>query len=298
MNSENKLSAEFPFESKYVQVHGHQIHYIEKGQGPVFLFLHGNPTWSYLWRNVIPPIAEHGRCVALDLMGFGKSDRPRIGYRFLDHYRYVTGFIETLQLKDIILVGHDWGGVLGFYYSLNNQENIKGIAFMETFPFTFSWDEFPRDFKLGFKLFRTPGIGHFLIMVMNVFVNKILPSAVYRELSEEIHANYKACFPTIRSRYPVYVWPNELPIEGRYNKTFQIIQKIEDALPQFKMPMLLITAEPGGVIRKYRLDWLRKRIHQLTVKSIGPGIHFLQEDNPLGIAEAILQWSQEQTFLA
>jgi pimeloyl-ACP methyl ester carboxylesterase len=292
-----QISAEFPFESKFAEVKGSKIHYIEQGEGQVFLFLHGNPTWSYLWRNVIPPVARHGRCVAFDLIGFGKSDKPNSGYTFLEHYEYVEEFIDTLGLKDIILVGHDWGGVLGFYYALNHRDNVRGIAFMETFPFTFNWDYFPGGFRTGFKLFRTPLIGQFLIMVLNMFVNKLLPSAVYGELSKEIHQNYRRPFPTIKSRYPVYVWPNELPIEGRESKTFKAIKRIEESLSEFDFPMLLITCKPGGVLRKEKIDWLRSKIRNLTIKDIGHGIHFIQEDNPVGIAQAIIEWGKNNEFM-
>jgi haloalkane dehalogenase len=137
------ISSEFNFESRFIEVNGTQIHFIERGTGQVFLFIHGNPTWSYLWRNIIPPVSSLGRCIAFDLVGFGKSARPDISYRFLEHYTYVEEFISRMGLKDIVLVGHDWGGVLGFCYAMNHPENVKGIACMETFPFTFPWDSSP-----------------------------------------------------------------------------------------------------------------------------------------------------------
>ncbi len=291
------ISADYPYESKFLDVHGSKIHYIEKGKGTTFLFLHGNPTWSYLWRNVIPPIAKDGCCIALDLVGFGKSDKPDIEYKFLDHYNYVEDFIGKKKLKDIVLVGHDWGGVLGFYYAMHHPENIRGIAFMETFPFTFSWDYFPGKFRIGFKLFRTPLIGKFMIMVLNMFVNKIIPASVYRSVSKEILRNYKKPFPTVKSRYPVYVWPNELPIEGRENDTYREINKLEGSLSDFTCPMLLFTSTPGGVIRQEKVEWLKKTIKDLTIKDIGRGIHFVQEDNPVGIANGILEWAKDKKLI-
>lgn len=285
------ISADFPFESKYVEVHGSTMHYIEQGEGPVFLFLHGNPTWSYLWRNVIPVLSKYGRCIALDLIGFGKSDRPDIGYKFHEHYHFVDGFIEKMGLKDIVIVGHDWGGVIGFYYAMRHQENVKGIAFMETFPFTIKWDYFPPNFRRGIRMFRTPLIGQFLIMVLNVFVEKILPASVHRRLPKEVHDNYRKMFPTVKSRYPVYVWPNELPIEGRENETFLAIKRVEEALPRFGFPMLLLTATPGAIIKPDKVKWFKKTIQNLTVKNIGNGIHYLQEDNPKGIANGIITWA-------
>lgn len=293
--------AEFPFESRFVEVLGSRIQYIEEGRGRTFLFLHGNPTWSYLWRNVIPPIAERARCVALDLPGFGMSDKPKIGYRFQDHYRYVEGFVNALGLRDVVLVGHDWGGALGFAYALRHRENVKGIAFMETFPFVFRWEDFSPKFRLGFRMFRTPVVGHFLIMVMNVFVNRILPASVHGSLPEEVLDNYRKPFPTIRSRYPVYVWPNELPILGeggsKENETLGEIRKIEESLPEFKFPMLLVCATPGAVIPEAKVESLKGRITDLTVRNIGKGIHFLQEDNPEGVARAILEWASARGLL-
>ncbi|PWU80047.1 MAG: hypothetical protein DLM72_14190 [Candidatus Nitrosopolaris wilkensis] len=150
------VNADFPFQSKFLNIQGSKIHYVEEGRGenPV-LFLHGNPTSSYLWRNIIPIVpsaASNNRCIALDLIGFGKSDKPNIDYNFHDHYKYVKEVIDGLHLsnnKNLIIVGHDWGGVLGFWYALNHQENIKGIAFMETFPFTISIDDFPPEFEVA-----------------------------------------------------------------------------------------------------------------------------------------------------
>ena len=291
------ISAAFPFESRFIDVHGSRLHYVDEGKGRPFVFLHGNPTWSYIWRNVIPPMSGKVRCIALDLVGFGKSDKPSIGYTFLEHYRYLSGFMKTLKLRDAVLVGHDWGGVLGFYYAMEQREHVAGMAFMETFPFTFRWDDFPRDFRIAFRLFRTPGIGHFLIMGMNIFINKLIPASVYRGISDEIHENYRKPFPTVRSRFPIYVWPNELPVEGRENETFHAIKKIERTLHEFSFPMLLFTCNPGGVIRTERVKWLREQIQDLTVEDLGPGIHYVQENNPWDISRGLLDWAESRNLL-
>ncbi len=292
------ISAAFPFESRFVTVQGTPMHYIDEGQGRPFVFLHGNPTWSYLWRNVIPPMSTKARCIALDLVGFGRSGKPRIGYTFLEHYRYVAGFMEALNLRDAVLVGHDWGGVLGFYYALHHRENVAGMAFMETFPFTFKWVDFPRDFRFAFRLFRTPGIGHFLIMGLNLFVNKLIPASVYRGIGDDIHENYRKPFPTFRSRYPIYVWPNELPIEGRENETFYGIKKIEQSLHEFAFPMLLFTCSPGGVVREEKVAWFKERIQDLTIEDLGHGIHYVQENNPWDISRGVLRWAACKNLLA
>ena len=291
------ISADYPFESRYVDVLGVNMHYIEQGEGQTFLFLHGNPTWSYLWRKVIPPVSKIGRSVAPDLVGFGKSAKPNIGYTFLEHYAYVEGFIGEMQLQDLILVIHDWGGVLGFYYALNHPENVKGIAFMETFPFSFSWSDFPLGFGLAFRLFRAPIIGKLMIMRMNMFVNRILPAATQRRLTKEVLERYKEPFPTVKSRRPVYVWPNELPIDDRQGQTYKEIKRVEAALPAFSFPMLLFASTPGGLIPPERVEWFRQKIRDLTVKDIGPGIHYLQEDNPAGIATGIIEWAKEKKLV-
>ncbi|MGR3677410.1 MAG: haloalkane dehalogenase [Paracoccaceae bacterium] len=214
MTTNQPISADFPYESKFVEVNGQKIHYVEKGEGKPILFIHGNPTSSYLWRNIIPYAATQGRAIALDLIGMGKSDKPDIPYRFEDHVPFLEGFIDALGLKDIVLVIHDWGSALGFHYAARHADNVRGIAFMEAVVRPMKWSGFPADFRVGFKLMRTPGVGWVMISGLNMFVNKILPSAVVRDLTDTEMAQYRAPFPTARSRKPLRVWPCEIPIDG------------------------------------------------------------------------------------
>ena len=151
------ISADFPFQSKYVEIAGSNIHYIDEGSGDPILFLHGNPTSCYVWRNIIPYLIPHGRCIAPDLIGMGKSDKPDLAYRFFDHSKYVEGFIEKLGLSHLTLVIQDWGSVLGFHYAMRHESNIKGLAFMEAGLKPLKWEDFARDFKMAFRLFRTHG---------------------------------------------------------------------------------------------------------------------------------------------
>ncbi len=152
MTGRGPFSADYPFESHYREVGGARMHYVDEGEGPPFLFLHGNSTWSYMWRNVIPHLKQRGRCIAPDLIGFGKSDKPDIPYRYFDHYAYIEEFINKLGLKDIVVVLHDWGGGLGFNYAMHHPEHIKGLVFIETFVRTFdSWDDWPQDLLEGFQ---------------------------------------------------------------------------------------------------------------------------------------------------
>jgi len=288
------FSSEFPFEPRFISVRGSKMHYVDEGSGRPFLFLHGNPTWSYLWRNIIPTIKKHARCVAVDLIGFGKSEKPDIDYRFETHYKYLERFIDKLGLKDVALVSHDWGGVLGFYYALNHPENVKGIAFMETAPFTVSWDSLSAQNRWIFKLLRTALVGKFMVMNMNVFLNKIMPENTDREIPRETLRRYQEPFPTPKSRYPIYVWPNEIAFEGDETKTYKIVKQIETSLPNFKCPMLLLRAIPGAVIGDEKTDWLKRQIKDLTVQMLGSGRHFVQEENPEGIAKFIVGWAHEK----
>jgi pimeloyl-ACP methyl ester carboxylesterase len=297
------INSNFPFQSKYLDIDGYKIHYVEEGKGNnPLLFLHGNPTSSYLWRNIIPTVAGAGnrnRCIALDLIGFGKSDKPNIDYNFQDHFKYVKGFIDKLQLnanRKLIIVGHDWGRVLGFWYALNYQQSIKGMVFMETFPFTISIDDFPPEFAKLLQAFRNRKTGYELIQVQNIFVEQVLPTAVFNKqnISEEIMKHYREPFLTIESRKPIRRFPEMLPLDPEVEgETYKAFQKLEAALSELKFPLLLIKGNPGAVITESRVKWLQDKIPHLIVKDIGPSLHYLQEDNPEGIGNSILDWSSK-----
>ena len=284
------ISANFPFESQYVEIDGSKIHYIDEGSGDPILFLHGNPTSSYLWRNILPYLVPHGRCLALDLIGMGKSDKPDLDYRFFDHSKYVEGFIEKLGLSHLTLVIHDWGSALGFYYAMRHENNIKGIAFMEALLKPVKWEDFPSDFKMGFKLFRTSGIGWLMISVMNMFVTQILPQAIVRKLSAEEKNYYAAPYQTVQSRKPVRQWPCEIPIEGKPADVYEVISNYNQRLQESEVPKLLFFATPGGIIDSRTVDWCKQHLKNLKVVDIGEGIHFLQEDNPHLIGEELAKW--------
>lgn len=290
--SEKPLSAEFPFASEYIEVYGARMHYIDEGDGDPVLFLHGNPTSSYLWRNIIPYMTPLARCVAPDLMGMGKSDKPAIGYRFHDHARYVDGFIEQLGLTNITLVLHDWGSGLGFHYAARHAENIKAIAFMEALVKPVRWDDFPPDFKMGFRLMRTPWIGWFMISVANMFVTQILPQAVVRPLSEEEMAHYREPFQTIASRKPVRQWPCEIPIDGTPQDVQAAVSEYSRWLQDSKVSKLLFYGTPGALIDARGLAWCKEHLANLETVDIGRGIHFLQEDNPHLIGAELARWYQ------
>ncbi len=216
MTSAQTISADFPYESRYIEVHGAKLHYIDEGEGDPILFLHGNPTSSYLWRNVIPYLTPHGRCLALDLVGMGKSDKPDIDYRFFDHVRYVEGFIAALGLRNATLVVHDWGSALGFHYASRHEANVKAIAFMEAILMPLpSWEMLPEEARAAFQAFRTPEVGRDLIVKQNMFVEQVLPGGILRALSEAELNRYREPFTDPASRKPVWRWPNEIPIAGK-----------------------------------------------------------------------------------
>ena len=287
------ISANFPFESKYVEIDGSKIHYIDEGSGDPILFLHGNPTSSYLWRNIIPYLVPYGRCIALDLIGMGKSDKPDCDYRFFAHAKYVEGFIKKLELSNLTLVVHDWGSALGFHYAMRHENNMKGMAFMEALMRPAKWDDFPNDFRMGFRLFRTPGIGWLMISVMNMFVTQILPQAIVRKLSEEEKNYYAAPYKTVQSRKPVRQWPCEIPIEGKPADVYEVISNYNQKLQESEVPKLLFFATPGGIINSKTVDWCKQNLKNLQVVDIGEGIHFLQEDNPHVIGEELAKWYTE-----
>jgi haloalkane dehalogenase len=286
----HNISAYFPFKPNYVEVKGSNVHYIDEGSGDPVLFLHGNPTSSYLWRNVIPYLTSCGRCIAPDLIGMGKSEKPDIGYRFVDHVQYVEGFIEKLGLRKITLVIHDWGSALGFHYAMRNEENIKGLAFMEAILRTATWNDFPRDFKMGFRLFRTPVIGWLLIVGMNIFVEKILPKAIVRNLTDVEMGHYREPFKRFKDRKPVWRWPNEIPIDGKPVDVSSIVQNYSKKLQESELPKLLFFANPGGIITPTMVEWCRQNLRNLKTIDIGQGIHFLQEDNPYRIGSELANW--------
>ena len=286
-----EISAAFPFESKFVEVRGSKMHYVEQGEGDPILFLHGNPTSSYLWRNVIPHTSGLGRCIAPDLIGMGKSDKPDLEYRFFEHANYVEDFIDALGLSNITLVIHDWGSGLGFHYAALHPDKIKAIAFMEAIVLPVpSWDTFSSDFKEIFQSFRTDKVGWDLIVNKNFFVEKILPSGVVRELSEEEMNVYREPYREPESRKPLWRWPNEIPIEGEPSDVNEAVLKYNAKLVEWDIPKLLFYAEPGAILPKPAVEWCEINLKNLTSINLGEGRHYLQEDHPHAIGEGIAEW--------
>jgi len=270
---QSSISPDFPFESKFIEVKGSLMHYIDEGEGTPFLFLHGNPTSSYLWRNVIPHVIPHGRAIAPDLIGMGKSDKPEIDYRFLTHSAYIDEFIEKLELKNIILVIHDWGSGIGFHYARRNESNVKGIAFMEAILRPARWKEFPFVFKFIFKRFRNEKKGKKMIMEKNFFIETVLRMATKRKLGEVEMNNYRKPFPDYDSRFPIFVWPNEIPIDGFPEDNQEAIAAYAEWLKETEMPKLLLWFKPGGLIPPKRVPDIEASFKNLKSVFIGKGQH-------------------------
>ena len=288
------LSAEFPYESKYVEVLGSNIHYIDQGQGDVFLFLHGNPTSSYLWRNVMRYVAPHGRIVAVDNIGFGKSDKPDVDYTFQTHFRYTEAFIDALDLRNIILVVHDWGSALGLYYAAAHADNVKGVVFMEpiippAFPME-NIDAFGPAADM-FRRFRDPVEGRKDLIDDNLFIEVLLANAtITRQMTEEEMDVYRAPFLQPESRYPIFMWPNELPIGGTPARNVRVVERIGEWLRTSDTPKLLQYASPGVIMPPQAAEWAARNFRNIETQFVGYGLHFIQEDNPEAIGRGIVDW--------
>ncbi len=292
--NKREISAAFPFESKYLDIKGSKIHYIDEGEGDPVLFLHGNPTSSYLWRNIIPHVQPQGRCIAPDLIGMGKSDKPDIDYTYAEHYDYLEKFIEKLELKNITLVLHDWGSGLGFHYANTHRDNIKGIAFMEAMVKPLTYKGMPSaSLRIAFKMMRTPFIGWLMISVGNMFVKKLLPDLIHRKLSKEEIDYYEMPFPTIANRKPVRVWPTEVPLDGKPKRTYEIIKAYGEWLKETNIPKLFFYAHPGAMILKDTVEYINSNFSNMKTVDIGVGLHYIQEDNPHQIGEEIAKWYKE-----
>jgi haloalkane dehalogenase len=256
---------------------------------PVALFLHGNPTSSYIWRNVIPEVAPVARCVAPDLVGFGRSGKPDCAYRFFDHARYLDAFLAAQRITSAYVVAQDWGTALAFHLAARRPEFIRGLAFMEFIRPLASWDDFHQreEARQLFKQFRTPAIGEALILEQNVFVERVLPASVIRTLSEEEMAAYRAPFPTPSSRRPIWRLPNDLPIAGEPEDVCSTLEAAHAALKRSRYPKLLFVGDPGALVSPAYADRFAAGLLNCRVIHLGRGGHYLQEDHAEQIGLAV-----------
>ena len=283
------ISPQFPYPSRFIEVRGSRIHYVESGQGDPILFLHGNPTSSYLWRNVIPALAPLGRCIAPDLIGFGKSDKPDIAYRVFEHAEYMAGFIEALGLRRLTLVLHDWGGFVGLSYAADHPDNVRAIALMEAVLKPMRMADRSEGFQRAFAMMRSAA-GRDKVLKENFFVERVLPGSILRKLDPTEMEAYRAPFPTEQSRLPTWVFPNEIPIDGHPSDVHAAVWDNADKVANARIPLLLLTFEPGAIVGPKEVEWARESFPILTVRHMGAGRHFVQEDQPAAIGKAIADW--------
>src|SRR5499433_1418943 len=291
----NMISATFPYQKQRRQVLDREMAYVEVGQGDPIVLLHGNPTSSYLWRNVLPYLEPLGRCIAPDLIGMGDSEKlPDSGpgsYRFVEHRRYLDALLEALDVREqVILVVHDWGSALGFDWANRHREAVKSIAYMEAIVRPQGWDHWDTlNMRPALKALRSEA-GEEMVLENNFFIEKILPGAILRTLSAEEMAEYRRPFAERgEGRRPTLTWPREIPIEGDPADVTLIVAAYADWLAASSVPKLFVKAEPGLLVAGgANLDFARGLSAQDEVKVAG--LHFLQEDSPDEIGRAISDW--------
>jgi haloalkane dehalogenase len=273
-----------------------EMAYREAGSrdAPVALFLHGNPTSSFIWRKILPLVAPVAHCIAPDLIGFGQSGKPDIPYRFEDHARYLDAFLAKMRIGSAYLVVQDWGSGLGFHLAARRPEFVRGLAFMEFIRPIPTWEEFLRGSPARemFRKFRTPGEGEKLILENNAFV-ELMPGAIRRKLTDEEMAVYRAPFPTPESRRPTWRFPNELPIAGEPADVYATMERAHEALAASTYPKLLFAAEPGALVPPAYAEDLAGKLKDCRFVKLGDGIHFLQEDHPETIGRSVAAFIAE-----
>ncbi|MFQ5415722.1 MAG: haloalkane dehalogenase [Myxococcota bacterium] len=282
------------YEKKKVGVNDAQMAYVEVGSGDPIVFLHGNPTSSYLWRNIIPHLEGAGRCIAPDLIGHGDSDKlPKSGsdrYRFVEHRAHLDPFLEELDVKqNVTLVIHDWGSALGFDWANRHRDAVRGIAYMEAIvqPIA-SWNDWPELARELFRAIRSPA-GEEMILEKNLFVENVLPGSVVRGLTDAEMEVYRRPFREPgEDRRPTLTWPRQIPIEGEPADVTEIVRAYADWLKQSDVPKLFVNADPGAILTGANRDFCRSWPHQTEVTVAGS--HFIQEDSPDAIGRAIAEW--------
>ncbi|MEC8730872.1 MAG: haloalkane dehalogenase [Actinomycetota bacterium] len=281
-----------PLEKKMIEVNGKQMAVHDSGSGQSVVFLHGNPTSSYLWRNIIPHVATTARCVAPDLIGHGDSDKlddtSPGQYTFVQHREYLDGVLDALDLgDDIILVIHDWGSALGFDWANRHRDRVAGIVFMEAIVRPVTWDEWPELARPIFQAFRSDA-GEEMVIEKNLFVEAVLPGSIIRDLESAEMDEYRKPFTEPQHRRPTLTWPRQIPINGEPAEVVEIVQSYADWLSGASLPKLFVNADPGAILTGAQRDFVRSwpNLSEVTVH----GNHFLQEDSPDEIGQAINDW--------
>ena len=280
---------------KTVKVLGKNMAYVELGAGEPIVFLHGNPTSSYLWRNVMSHVIDLGRCIAIDLIGMGDSDKLDDSgpdrYTFAEHSRYLDAALDALGITErVALVIHDWGSALGFHWANRNRDAVRGICYMEAIVRPITWEEFPAAARRMFEGFRSPA-GEQMVLERNLFIEAMLPGSIMRKLPDAEMDEYRRPFTEPgESRRPTLTWPRQIPIDGEPEDVVAIAGDYADWLSQSNVPKLFVKADPGALLTANNLEFCRAWPNQteITVK----GSHFIQEDSPDEIGQALRSWIQ------
>ena len=291
---------EQPLKKKTVDVLGSQMAYHERGEGAPVLLLHGNPTSSYLWRNVIPELEGRGRLIAPDLIGMGDSAKlsnpgPNT-YRFVTHRKYLWAFIDAVigPTESIMLVVHDWGSALGFDWANQHRDRVRGIAYMEGIPRPVAgWEEWSKAATPIFQGFRSEK-GEEMILERNVFVERVLPGSVLRKLTEAEMTEYRKPFLKREDRWPTLTWPRQIPIAGEPADVVQIADDYSRWMAENGLPQLFVNAEPGAILIGPVRDFCRTWKNQTEVTV--PGSHFIQEDSGPAIGRAVAEWMKAHSI--
>jgi len=287
---------EYP--KQYIEVNGKRMAYVEMGGGDPIVFQHGNPTSSYLWRNIMPALAERGRCVAVDLIGMGDSDKLEDPgpdrYRYVEHRDYLFAAWEQLGIRDkVTLVIHDWGSALGFDWARQHPERVRGIAYMEGIVKPVTWNDWPEAARGVFQGFRSPA-GEDMILAKNLFIERVLPGSVLRELSDAEMEVYRRPFlEPGEARRPTLTWPRQIPIDGEPEDVTAVVAAYSRWLAESDTPKLFVNAEPGAILTGPQREFCRTFPNQTEVTVRGS--HFIQEDSPAEIAAAIASWLAEMS---
>ena len=284
------ISAEDNYTRQRVSVLDTDMAYVDVGQGDPIVFLHGNPTSSYLWRNVIPHLEKSARCLAPDMVGMGSSGKsPNGSYRFVDHSKYLDAWFDAvIPDSKVTLVVHDWGSALGFHWARRYPDRIKGVAYMEAIVRPLTWETWPEQARRIFQGMRSPA-GEEMVLEKNVFVERILPGSVLRGLTEEELTIYRRPYQEAgESRRPTLTWPREIPLDGEPADVVEIVDDYAQWLSSSQIPKLFVNADPGAMLTGAQREFCRTWPNQqeVTVR----GAHFIQEDSPADVGAAIAQW--------
>ena len=280
------------FPKKHVTVLGKKMAYCEIGEGDPIVFQHGNPTSSYLWRNIMPHLENHGRCVAIDLIGMGDSEKLEDcgdnTYSYHVQKKYFDACLEELGIHEkITLVIHDWGSALGFHWAQEHPSQVKGICYMEGIVMPLTWEDWNQDAKGIFQGFRSEA-GTEMILRKNLFIEAVLPGSIIRDLSAEEMDEYRRPFINELDRRPTLDWPRHIPIENHPKDICEIVKSYGEWMSVNEIPKLFINAEPGAILTGKQREFCRAWKNQTEVTVSGS--HFIQEDSPYEIGSAICEW--------